>query len=344
MTLPTVSIIIPCFNEVTFIDSLMENILAQDYPDEKIEILVADGNSSDGSFQKLMLWSEKISRLRILVNETRYAPSGLNLCIRSSTGNIIIRMDIHAIYPINYIRRLVEELLNNNAENTGGVLITEKGADTAEAEAIATVTSHPLGIGNAHFRTGVDIIRKVDTVPFGCFHREIFDRIGLYDEELLRNQDDELNGRIVLRGGTILLIPDVQVRYFARDTRAKLSAMYYQYGFFKPLVNIKLGQPASLRQFAPPSLILILGILLLLSPISYVFFLLFILVLCLYALSATVISIILSNKEKGRFLELVKTFPTVHFSYGWGYLMGLWQFVLTKGVRKKKMEELKENR
>ena len=141
----------------------------------------------------------------------------------------------------------------------GGVCRTLPAADTAVAKAIAVGMSHPLGVGNSHFRIGSSEDRWVDTVPFGCYRREVFDRIGLFDEELVRNQDDELNLRLIKHGGRILLSPRIVCKYFARDSLAKLWRMYYQYGYFKPLVVRKVGGVMTLRQLAPPLFVLCLA-------------------------------------------------------------------------------------
>ena len=148
-------------------------------------------------------------------------------------------------------------LEQSGADNVGGVCRTLPASDSAMAKAIAVGMSHPLGVGNSHFRIGCrPEDRWVDTVPFGCYRREVFDRIGLFDEELVRNQDDELNLRLIKHGGRILLSPRIVCKYFARDSLAKLWRMYYQYGYFKPLVVRKVGGVMTLRQLLPPLFVL----------------------------------------------------------------------------------------
>lgn len=196
-------------------------------------------------------------------------------------------------------------------------------------EAIAAALSSPFGMGDSHFRIGTNKEMQVDTVPFGCFRREVFDKIGYFDEELVRNQDDEFNGRIIKFGGHIYLIPSVVIDYYGRDSIGKVSKMFYQYGLFKPLVNKKLGNPASVRQFFPFFFVLGLIIGLILSLVSTFFRILYIAVLALYIFLAAYFSI---RQVKGlkRIFLLMGTFFVIHVSYGWGYLRGMIKLLLKK--------------
>ncbi len=178
--------------------------------------------------------------------------------IAAARGTVIVRMDAHVEYPRNYLSSLVGLLEQSGADNVGGVVQTLPANDSPIARAIACGMSHPLGVGNSHFRIGAAEDRWVDTVPFGCYRREVFDRIGLFDEELVRNQDDELNLRLIKHGGRILLSPRIVSKYFARDSLPKLWRMYYQYGYFKPLVVRKLGGVMTARQLLPPLFVLCL--------------------------------------------------------------------------------------
>jgi hypothetical protein len=167
----------------------------------------------------------------------------------------------------------------------------------------------------------------VDTVPFGCFHRELFDKVGLFDEELVRNQDDEFNGRIVKNGGKILLLPQVVIDYFARDTIRKTAKMFYQYGLFKPLVNKKLQKPTTLRQFFPPLFFagLIAGGLL--SVFSQTLMWIYVSVIVLYILCCFVFG---RNRERvwPDILWMPIIYATIHLSYGCGYWQGLWKLLV----------------
>ena len=201
--------------------------------------------------------------------------------------------------------------------------------NTSLCKAIAVGVSHKFGIGNSLHKVGVKDITETDTVPFGCFRKDIFDRIGEFDEELIRNQDDEFNARIIKNGGKIYLIPDLVIDYYARDSIYKVSKMFYQYGLFKPLVNKKLGFPATLRQFFPLLFVvgLILGGLLSLFLLSVRY--IYVVVLLLYLLISLSFSLIESLKHKDwRLLFFLPwIFLVIHISYGWGYLHGIYKIL-----------------
>ena len=193
----------------------------------------------------------------------------MNLGIAAAGGSVIVRMDAHVEYPGRLHLRAGGPLERSGADNVGGVCQTLPAGDSAVAKAVAFGMSHPLGVGNSHFRIGTLEDRWVDTVPFGCYRREVFDRIGLFDEELVRNQDDEFNLRLIRHGGRILLSPRIVCKYFARDSLAKLWRMYYQYGYFKPLVVRKVGGVMTIRQLLPPLFVLSLIVTGLAAPWSW---------------------------------------------------------------------------
>lgn len=342
---PQISIVIPCFNESRFIRPLVENLLSQDYPQNKIEIIFADGMSTDNTKQLIAEFAQKHFFIHCIDNNERFVSSGLNRAIKRSVGQVIIRMDAHSIYPMDYWSVLVRKLFEHGAENVGGVWVTEAGGNTIEAEAIVIATSHPLGIGNADYRLGTNKDIEVDTVPFGCFRRKLFDEIGYFDTDLIRNQDDEFNGRIRKRGGKIVLISSVKIRYFARENLKKMSTMFFQYGMYKPLVNIKLGKPATLRQFAPPILVSSFMILILLSLFHRYFTILFWIEIFVYGISITLTSFVLT---KGKSLLLfgytTLAFAAIHFSYGLGYIFGMIKFTLLRQQNRADGDALKSSR
>lgn len=326
-----ISVIVPCYNEEKFIEPLIKNLVSQDYPTHLTEIIFADGNSSDKTRAIIEDHMMKYPNIKCIENPGQFVPSGLNLAIKAASGDVIIRVDAHSIYPLNYFKVLIDKLFSSDAQNVGGMWDTQPGADTDEARAIVLATSHPLGIGNASYRLGGDRDVFVDTVPFGCFHRNLFERIGFFDEDLLRNQDDEFNGRIIKHGGKILLIPSLKIKYFARPTFSKLARMFYQYGLFKPLVNIKLGAPATLRQFAPPLLVLSIVVLILLSAVIDIFRYLLFFELFFYFCAIVFVSIKLTRMNSLKLLlNTALAFPAIHFSYGIGYIFGLYRYTFKR--------------
>jgi glycosyltransferase involved in cell wall biosynthesis len=328
---PFVSIIIPCRNEEKFILKTLENIIEQDYPKNKTEIFVVDGLSTDRTRQIANDFINKNENIIILDNPEKIVPSALNKAIHESKGEIIIRMDAHSIYPVDYVSILVKSLIELEADNVGGVWVTEPGSTSLVSKAIAIATSHPFGIGNAHYRLGAKEPMQVDTVPFGCYRKEVFERIGLFDEDLIRNQDDEFNARLIKNGGKIYLIPSLKIRYYAREKLSKMALMFYQYGLYKPLVNKKIGYPATIRQLIPPLFTLAIIILTTLSIINGIALKLLAILLAIYFLADFLISFFLSIKNKlSLFIFLLITFPVIHFSYGWGYLKGIFRFLFLR--------------
>ena len=322
-----ITIICPIYNEERRIEACIQSIIEQDFPHEEMEVLFVDGMSTDRTHEIVGTYSQQYPFIRLLDNPKRIAPSALNIGIQNAIGDIIIRLDAHARYPNNYFSQLVSKLRATDADNVGGVCNTLPAKDTPMCRAIAHAMSSPFGMGNSHFRIGTDREMWVDTVPFGCFRRDIFDKIGLFDEELVRNQDDEFNGRIIRHGGKILLMPQVVVDYFARDTISKTAKMFYQYGLFKPLVNKKLQKPTTLRQFFPP--LFLAGIVIggLLSIFSPTIRLIYLCVLALYLL----LGLFSGLKYTRRIIDILCmpiVYATIHLGYGCGYWAGLFKLAV----------------
>jgi cellulose synthase/poly-beta-1,6-N-acetylglucosamine synthase-like glycosyltransferase len=322
--LPLVTVLVPCRNEARYITGCLESILASSYPADRLEVLVLDGMSDDGTQAAVEAVARRAATVRLVPNPGRVVPTGLNLGIRGARGEVIVRMDAHNEYPPDYIGRLVWWLGETGADNVGGACVTRPANDSAVARAIAVALAHPFGVGNAHFRLGASSLRTVDTVPFGCFRRALFDRVGLFDEELVRNQDDEMNFRITRAGGRILLVPDVVSYYYARPSWGKLATMYYQYGFYKPLVALKVGRVMTLRQTLPVlfTVALLAGALLAI-PLPVVRGAWLALLVTYGAAAALATAIARAGLDLRSALGLWLTFPILHLSYGWGYLHGL---------------------
>ncbi len=327
-----VSIICPIYNEEKYIKDCIDSILQQDYPKDKMEVLFVDGMSSDKTRDIVNQYILKYSFLKILDNPQKIVPCALNKGIENSKGNIIIRIDAHCFYPINYISKLVFYLNKLAADNVGAVLNTLPANDSIICSAIAKAISHPFGVGDSSFRIGADKVMQVDTVPFGCYKKDVFDRIGLFDEDLIRNQDDEFNARLINSGGKIYLIPELIIDYIARDSVLKLKKMYYQYGLFKPLVNKKLGKPATIRQFFP--LLFVVGLFcgLILSFCSFFLMIIYLLVLLFYFGMGLFVGVNLAIKERrlGYVFLMPYLFFIIHCSYGIGYMKGLYKVLLKK--------------
>lgn len=326
-----VSAICPIYNEEKYIGRFLDSILNQDYPKTELEILLVDGMSKDKTRDIIKTYSAIYPCLKLIDNPHMTAPYAMNAGIEQAKGDIIIRLDVHAEYPKDYLAKLTDNLRKlEGAENVGGVCVTLPGSHSATAIAIAACMSNPFGMGNSSFRIGTDKIKCVDTVPFGCFRKSLFSRIGLYDTDMTRNQDDELNGRIIKNGGKIFLLPDVVIKYYAREKVSKVRKMFFQYGLYKPLVNKKVGTPVSKRQFIPVLFVLGLVLGLVFSFVFPVLRPLYIGVICLYVLIGFVEGImsVTKNRSMASALLMPYVFLNIHLSYGLGYLTGLYNILL----------------
>lgn len=325
----TVTIIIPCRNERIYISNLLNSIIENEYPSGMIELIVIDGMSDDGTREILKKYSGKHDFITFLDNPQKTVPQAMNIGIRNATGKFIIRMDAHSTYPKDYISKLIYYSENLNADNVGGAWETLPANETLKARAIALILSHPFGVGDAEYRINIKDKEyiEVDTVPFGCYKRSLFDRIGLYDEDLVRNQDNELNERILKSGGKIYLVPSIKIRYFARENYTKLYNMLFQYAYFGPLVDIKLKKKTRLRRYIPSIFILSLVLPAIAGLGNSYFFFLTIFSGGLHTMINIYVSSKISiNNDFRLFPYLIIGFMIGHLSYGIGYLKGIVDF------------------
>ena len=321
-----ISIICPTYNEERFIEACLQSMLAQDFPKDQWELLLVDGGSTDQTRIRIAPYLHQNINIRLLDNPYRTTPYAINIGIRSAKGEYICRIDAHSSFPTNYLNTLSQYMKElPDAANVGCVCQTLPANDSAKAQAISIACSHPLGVGNSTFRIAtIDRPTKVDTVPFGFWHKSLFDEIGFFDEELTRNQDDEFNARTIQHGKSIYLIPGIHTIYYARDSITKTWRMFYQYGLFKPLVNSKIHHPASIRQFVP--MLFVLGIVIG-FPLCFVHTVLWMLYVCIIGLYVLLISVI-GCKYRNAYLPVV--FATIHLSYGIGYWHGIGKRILKR--------------
>lgn len=328
-----ISVVCPIYNEEKYIASFIESIIKQDYPKDDLEILLVDGMSKDKTREIISEYAQKYPCLKLVDNPQQTVPYAMNNGIRSAQGDVIIRLDAHAEYPTNYFSVLVQRLYElEDAENVGGVCITLPCNETAVAVSIAECLSNKFGMGNSYFRVGAKEVMSVDTVPFGCFRKALFDKIGLYDTDMIRNQDDELNGRIIKNGGKIYLLPEVEIKYFARDKISKVRKMFYQYGLYKPLGNKKLGSPATMRQFFPLMFVIGLVLGLFLCIVFPILWSLYAAIILLHLLIGMFEGIKSAKRTgcKGCILIMPYIFMNMHICYGVGYLQGIYNLAFHK--------------
>ena len=263
---PKVSVIVPCYNEQSTILSMLKAFRTQTFPRAEMEVVIADGMSTDGTRAAIAGFQKEYPDLevRVVENVQRTIPSGVNRAIEAARGDIIIRFDGHAKPYPDYVANCIAAHQAGRGDNVGGVWEIHPGADTWIAKSIAVAAAHPLGVGDAHYRHAKHAA-EVDTVPFGSFRRTLIERVGPFDESLLTNEDYEFNTRIRKNGGKIWLDPSIRSVYFARSTLLELIRQYWRYGFWKCRMLRRYPDTLRWRQGLPPLFVLSLAGLIVLS-------------------------------------------------------------------------------
>jgi glycosyltransferase involved in cell wall biosynthesis len=328
---PFVSVIIPVRNEARCISDCLEAVLAQDYPRERMEVVVADGMSNDGTRDILRTYAERFPWVRVIDNSGGIVSTGLNAAIRAARGDVILRLDAHTSYATDYVRRCVTVLQETGADNVGGPWVAVGNGYLSRA--IAAAFQSPFGGGGAGChdpnREG-----EVDTVYLGCWPVEVFTRIGLFDEELVRNQDDEFNFRLSRKGGRVWQSPCIKSWYRPRASLAALWQQYVQYGYWKVRVIQKHNRPASIRHLVPGLFVMAMALLTLAAPFSTWAFWAWTGLVGLYLLCVVAASVLTARRAG---MDLLPVLPAVyccyHFGYGYGFLRGIWDFVLLRKAK-----------
>jgi succinoglycan biosynthesis protein ExoA len=339
--LPIVTIIMPIRNEVGFIGRSLSAVVSQDYPADHMEILVADGQSGDGTSEIVggLVRQHQNHRIHLLNNPKRIFSTGFNIGVSRAQGEVIVMLGGHTEIAPDYIKVCVEHLVGRpDIACVGGFV--ETIAERHSGQTIALAMRSFFGVGGAAFRTQSSRLAEVDTVAFGAYRRSVFQKHGLLDEEMVRNQDDEFNYRLRERGGRILLVPDIHVRYYSRSSPRSLWSQYFQYGYWKVRVLQKHPCQMQLRQFVPPiflASLLIAGFLALFFPFGRV---LLVLVACSYLLANLVASIWIGARSGWEHLLLSPlVYAILHISYGSGFLVGLVKFANRWGDKQGKVPE-----
>jgi glycosyltransferase involved in cell wall biosynthesis len=323
-SLPFVSVVMPVRNEAAFISESLGAVLAQDYPADRMEVIVVDGDSTDGTQRVLERYQGSRPPVIVLSNPARVVPSALNIAIRKSRGEIIVRVDGHTVIAPDYVRKCVQFLKRGDAENVGGLMRPRGQSYFGQAAALATTC--PFGIGNSRFHYAEEE-GLTDTVYLGAYRREIFDRIGLFDEEFICNQDYELNYRLRAAGGRILCTPEIQSTYYCRESLSAIWRQYFSYGFWKVRTLRKHPRSLKARQTAAPAMVL--GILVLLAvgfffpPAWYLLALGAIFYLGLGSAFALRHSI--AAGTPGLWFGVVLAFLAIHLAWGLGFWVGVWR-------------------
>lgn len=335
---PLVSIVLPCRNEHGYIEDCLQSILRQEPVEGGMEILVADGMSTDGTRDYLQQAAQSHPEVRVLDNPGRIVSTGLNAAIGAARGSIIVRMDAHTVYAPDYVRQCIAVLKETGADNVGGPMQTTASSYMERAIRAVFHSSFAVGGARSHL-TGYDGF--VDTVIYGCWNRQLFDRVGPFDEELVRNQDDEHNLRILRAGGKIYQSTRIRSWYHVRGSLKALFRQYMQYGYWKVLVIRKHRMPASWRHLVPGAFV---GSLALLATLG-IFWLPALWMAGglagLYAAATLVAAVIIAARTKWTLLPVLPlVIACFHFGYGYGFLRGVLDFVILNNAPEAKFVQL----
>jgi len=320
-----VSVIIPCYNERSTIHLLLDRFVNTKHPHRAMEVVIADGGSTDGTPDAINAWhAEHLDlTIKLVENPDRIIPAALNTAIKASLGEIIIRLDAHSKPHGEYIERVVRALTENRGQNVGGVWDIRPSSEHWIARSIAAAAAHPIGVGDARYRYS-DRAGAVDTVPFGAFHRHLLDQIGLFDETLLTNEDYEFNTRIRQIGGTIWLDPKIRSVYYARRSLKDLARQYWRYGYWKWQMLRRYPKTLRWRQALPPLFVASMIAMTLIAP--FIPWMRWVLsaVMGVYALLLFLVGLQLAIQHKSIsfLLGVPLSITSMHFSWGTGFLWG----------------------
>jgi succinoglycan biosynthesis protein ExoA len=322
--LPFVTVVMAVRNEASFIERSLGAVLAQDYPSERMEVIVADGVSDDDTRDRVRGLSATHPNLKLIENPKKIVAPGLNLALREARGEFIIRVDGHTVIASDYIRNCVDALNSTDADNAGGRMTPV--SNSLFGSAVAAATCSRFGVGGARFHYSQKR-ELVDTVYLGAWRRDLFDRIGGFDEEMVRNQDDEFNYRLRAHGGKILLDPTIKSEYHNRARPGALWRQYFQYGYWKVRVLQKHPRQMQLRQFIPPLAVVTLLAMVLLAALIKGAWIAMSAIVAGYLVVNILASLRAAHRSQMRVLPLLPfTFAVIHFAYGVGFLFGLIRF------------------
>jgi succinoglycan biosynthesis protein ExoA len=323
---PLVSIIVPCYNEQNTINLLLDALYQQTFPRSEMEVIIADGLSTDRTREQIVNFQQKHPDLclQIVDNVIGTIPAGLNRAIQSARGEFVVRLDAHSKPRPDYVTRCLEALKRGLGDNVGGIWEIHSGGEGGIARSIASAASHPLAVGDAHYRHARQA-QVVDTVPFGAYRLSLIERIGLYDETLLTNEDYEFNTRIRLSGGSVWLDPAIRSTYFARATLAELASQYWRYGFWKARMLRRYPETLRWRQALPPLFVLsllVFGVLSFWFLLARWFLILECLLYCLVLL-AVGIQVSMKKKDPALIIGIPLAIAVMHLTWGSAFLWSL---------------------
>jgi len=323
--IPFASVLVAAWNEEKHISKCLDSIIANDYPKDRMEILVIDGMSGDRTREIVKDYASRSPLIRLVDNPKRYFPAAMNVGIENARGEVILITSAHSLCDPKYVSACVRHQQESGAENVGGVLRIERGSETGVGRAIASALASKFGSGNSGVKTGVKVPTWADTAAFGCYRRKLFDEIGLFDERLLSSSDLDLNLRIRKTGGRILLVPEIEVQYFADATLGSFLRHNFADGVWISYV-MKFGKKAwSWRHWVPAAFVLSLVAAFALSAVNHRFLWLGLGIAAVYAAVNVVVSLQMAVRERDPHYAFLLpiVFAVRHFVHGTGTLYGL---------------------
>ena len=327
---PYISIVIPCRNEIHYIETFLSSLSRQSAAKSILEIIVADGMSTDGTSEVVERFALNHPKVKILKNCQSIVSSGLNAAIRISRGKLILRMDVHTEYSPDYVAKCIEIMSKTGAENVGGPALTK--GETLLQKSFAAAFHSAFALGGARFRN-VEYQGLTSTVPYGCWPRSLFEEIGFFDEDLVRNQDDEFNLRLIRAGGRIWQSPEIKSWYYPRKTLSATLRQYFEYGYWKVAIMKKYQRPGSIRQVIPSLFLLGLSCLAILSLFFETATWGLVGIGLTYFGISLIASIIAAKDKSWQMLPLLPlVFGSFHLSYGLGFLSGIYRFFIQSFV------------
>ncbi|NIM95452.1 MAG: glycosyltransferase [Anaerolineales bacterium] len=323
---PIISVVVPCYNERETIGLLLEALCHQTFPHQDFEVIVADGMSTDGTRQAIIDFAERHPQpvIRLVDNPKGIIPSAINRGIEHASGELIVRLDAHSVPKSDYLERCYEVSQNVNVANVGGIWEIQTSENSWIGRSIAVAAAHPLGAGDARYRSGGEA-GEVHTVPFGAFQRRWIEKVGRFNESLLSNEDYEYNYRIRKAGGKIWFDPSIESVYFARGNLLALGRQYRRYGFWKAVMLIDNPDSLRWRQAIPALFVLGILCLALLTLWNPLFGTLLAAYLGIYIIITGIAGLIEAIRRSE--LALILGFPlslwTMHLSWGGAFLWGM---------------------
>lgn len=318
---PFVTVAVPCLNEEAFIENTIRCVLDQDYPADRMEVVVADGGSTDRTLSILSRLAQQDERVRVIDNPGRIQAAGMNEMLKVARGEVIVRLDAHGEYAPDYVRRCVEVLAATGADNVGGA--QRARAKTRFQRALCAALESPLGVGGSKYRSEAQQ-GFVDTVFLGAFNRSVFEKVGLYDAKAVTNEDAELNQRILEAGGRIYLSRDIVAYYYPRSSFRALSKQYFKYGVGRARTLVKHRTFPTPRPAIPFAMVVTGGVLLMTWPVQPFTPLYF----GTYALATGIEALRVGRKAGFWAVPVVwAIFPVLHVSHGVGFGAGLLRYL-----------------